>query len=272
MKALRKILAVICVITILASFSSCSLVDGLIEQQTATVVSAIDGLEAKELVVGLLFSHDLEHGDDIPAVITGQNAGINKASEFYSFGSLVVQQKLAADDVDEVENSISSLITSSGCNVIVGTEAGYADVMEKLSKEYPKVLFACYDEKPTLADTANFFTYSIDTDKAFFDAGAESALLTSGSEIIYDKAVYGESDSDKALFVEGVKSKNASVKVVDGTFAEDAKYVSVTENWDVFFISLFDVIINDSAKAAMALEANSETGACNVNVPGELSK
>ena len=66
MKTLRKILAVICVITILASFSSCSLIDGLIEQQTATVVSAMDGLDGKEIVVGILFSHDLEHGDNIP--------------------------------------------------------------------------------------------------------------------------------------------------------------------------------------------------------------
>lgn len=264
MKIAKRIIAILCAVSMLVCLSSCSVIDNLIESQMADIIPVFDGIKAKELNIGVLYAYDLEHDEDIPEDVTGQRSGFGEMCSTFGVGSTSTHDNLDIDNENNVENAISSYVTSSACNVIIATDPGYADKMYELSKEYTNTLFAVYGDDIKYENTDNFFSYSIDTSLAYFAAGAASAKAIK-SDITFDSNVY----TDKENFVKGVNSINKNAKVVDGTFEEDAEYIKVVKNWDVFFIKLFDGIINGNLKSVVNMDTSIKTGICSVIVPNE---
>jgi basic membrane protein A len=175
-------------------------------------------LDKDKVKIGILYVDDAEDGWSY-----AHKLGIQEMQSEIGIADEQIISKLKVIDTNYsiTEGTIRELI-NSGANIIIATSWGYMDTCEKLSAEYPNVIFA-HASGYKYNDT-NFTNYYGRDYQTRYLSGIVAGLRTETNKIGYVAAMDRENSevtSGLDAFAMGVESVNPDAKV----------YVRVTHNW-----------------------------------------
>lgn len=224
MKNMKKILAIVLVVAIVASLSVAFFgCNGDKSQTWQERRSALEGDAAKTIKIGLITLHDSSSTYDKNFIDALDVAKANLIKAGYIVETVV---KSGIDESEECYNAASDL-ADAGCDMIMADSFGHEDYMIKAAKDYPEVVF-CHatGTKAHTANVPNFFNAFASIYEGRYLAGVAAGLKLKelyGENVSAENSVigyvgaftYAEVISGYTSFYLGVKSQveNATMKV-----------------------------------------------------------
>ena len=182
--------------------------------------SSTGGVAKEDIKVGVIHIGDPAAGSGYTYAHDQGIVGMQKALGL-SDDQIVRKNNVDDTKTADIENAITECI-EEGCNIIFATSWGYMDVCERLSKEYPNVLFS--HGTGVVSNGTNMNHYFGRIYQARYLSGIAAGLKTESNMIGYVAAMgqeNGEVTSGIDAFAMGVESVNPDAKV----------YVKVTNSW-----------------------------------------
>jgi len=242
----KKLLSIIMVLTMVASFAACGTKTETATEDTATTEDTTASDDAAADTAGL-FAPVAKESIKVGVIHIGDPADGAGYTFAHDKGIVAMQTELGLSDEQIIrKNNVSDTdavairtameeCIEEGCQIIFGTSWGYMDTMEQLATEYPEVIFShCSGYK---SNGTNFNNYFGRIYQARYLAGIAAGLKTQ-SDMIGFVAAMGVDNSEVTgginAFAMGVESVNPDAKV----------YVKVTNSW-------FDPTLEQQAAEAL---------------------
>lgn len=251
MKTFKKVIAILMAALMVFALSSCDLIED------AEITPALDGVEAGDIRIGILYADDYEREEDTnPSYV--QHQAINTMWGTYGIAGTIIKNKVPTDNEQKIKDQIISCVKESGCNVVLSTDEAFTKYSYEFanSEEYKNIIFVCLDSTKEYEATENFHCFYPDYAKAYKLAGIAAASKLGDTNIPLTE----ENEEYAAAFAEGVKSVAPKAKVING--AEIETYGSVVTNWHVYYITLIENITLGKFSEMGDYYAGPETGFC----------
>ncbi len=239
MKTFKKLISILMAAMLLLALSSCDLIEdaattpivGTITDENG-VETEVDGIKAKEIRIGILYSEDYE--DEETQAHVHANA-IGAMMGTYGIAGTIPKNKIDVTNKQKIEDSIVSCVKESGCNVVLSTDPAFTESMLKFSKdpEYKNIAFTCLDNTGKYESTENFNCFYPAYEEAYALAGITAASKGGANVTLTDSnAAYAEA------FKLGAKAVNPAANVINGEKIDT--YGTVVTNWHVYYMTLVE--------------------------------
>lgn len=249
MKKFKKLIAILMAALIVLSLSSCDLI------QDAEITSALPGIEAGEIRIGILYADDYEKEDTASYI---QHQAINTMWGTYGIAGTIIKNKVPVDNDQKIKDQIISCVKESGCNVVLSTDEAFTKFAYEFANnaDYKEIIFVCLDSTKEYESTENFHCFYPDYAQTYKLAGiaAASKLGNTNIPLTEDNAEYADA------FAQGVKSVAPKAKVISG--AKIDTYGEIVTNWHVYYITLIENITLGNFSEMGDYYAGVETGFC----------
>ena len=239
MKTLKKFVAILMAAMLLLAFSSCDLIEdaattpivGTITDENG-VETEVNGIKAKEIRIGILYSEDFEKEETQAHV---HSKAIETMMGTYGIAGIITKNKIDVTNKQKIDDSIISCVKESGCNVVLSTDPAFTEAMYKFSQDpgYKNIAFTCLDSTGNYESTENFNCFYPAYEEAYALAGIVAASKGSSSITLTD-----ENASYADAFALGAKAVNPSVKVINGEKLDT--YGTLVTNWYVYYMTLVE--------------------------------
>lgn len=255
MKKFKKFAAIIAAALIVLSLSSCEFI------KDAEITSALPGVEAGDIRIGILYSEDYEHEDTAAHV---QHEALNTMMRTYEIAGTIQKNKIPVDNEQKIRDSIISCVKESGCNVVLSTDPTFTKIVYEFAnnEEYNNIIFVCLDGTKKYEATENFHCFYPDYAQAYCLAGIVAASKSDSNNI----ALTDDNSELVNAFELGAKAVNAKSKVISGSKIDT--YGTIETNWHVYYITLVEKITLGEFSDMGDYYTGVETGFCEF-VPSE---
>lgn len=237
MKKCKKIVSVVMAVLLVLALSSCDLI------QDAEITPVIpDGVEAKDVRIGILYSSDYEReGTDAFMY----NEAINSIRDKFPMADPIAKNKLPVDNAEKVKNAVVSAVKESGCNVVLSTDPAFTSILYGFAtgkiegvenlESYKQIVFICLDNTKKYESTENFHCFHPNYEQAYCLAGIAAA--SKGEANI---KFTSDNESYRKAFELGAKAVNPDAKIING--ADIDTYGTIDTNWHVYYQTLLENI------------------------------
>ncbi len=249
MKKFKKLISILMAALMLFALSSCDLIED------APITPALNGVEAGDIRIGILYADDYEREDTASFV---QSQAIGTMNGTYGIAGTIPKNKVPTDNPQKIRDQIVSCVKESGCNVVLSTDPAFTSYLYEFAnnKDYKEIIFICLDNTKEYEAKENFHCFYPDYAKAYKLAGiaAASKLGATNIPLTEENAEY------VAAFAEGVKSVAPKAKVINGEGIDT--YGTIVTNWHVYYITLVENITLGNFSEMGDYYAGPETGFC----------
>lgn len=251
MKKFKKIIAILMAALMVFSLSSCDLIED------APITPALDGVEAGDIRIGILYADDYEREDENNMSFI-QNQAINTMWGTYGIAGTIIKNKVPVDNDQKIKDQIISCVKESGCNVVLSTDEAFTKFAYEFANnaDYKNIIFVCLDSTKEYEATENFHCFYPDYTQTYKLAGIAAAAKLGSTNIPLTE----ENEEYAAAFAEGVKSVAPKAKVINGATIDT--YGSIVTNWHVYYITLIENITLGNFSEMGDYYAGTETGFC----------
>lgn len=251
MKKFKKIIAILMAALMVFALSSCDLIED------APITPALDGVEAGDIRIGILYADDYEREDENNMSFI-QNQAINTMWGTYGIAGTIIKNKVPVDNDQKIKDQIISCVKESGCNVVLSTDEAFTKFAYEFANnaDYKNIIFVCLDSTKEYEATENFHCFYPDYAQAYKLAGIAAAAKLGSTNIPLTE----ENEEYAAAFAEGVKSVAPKAKVINGATIDT--YGSIVTNWHVYYITLIENITLGNFSEMGDYYAGTETGFC----------
>ena len=251
MKKFKKIIAILMAALMVFALSSCDLIED------APITPALDGVEAGDIRIGILYADDYEREDENNMSFI-QNQAINTMWGTYGIAGTIIKNKVPVDNDQKIKDQIISCVKESGCNVVLSTDEAFTKFAYEFANnaDYKNIIFVCLDSTKEYEATENFHCFYPDYAQAYKLAGIAAAAKLGSTNIPLTE----ENEEYAAAFAEGVKSVAPKAKVINGATIDT--YGSIVTNWHVYYITLIENITLGNFSEMGDYYVGTETGFC----------
>ena len=236
MKQIRKLSAIILAVVMLFSLASCSLVD-----------ASDTDITTENIKIGVILSGAQDASEGTASFCT---ATINELTDL-GYGIKADRFKYSENvdpaDAEAVAAACKSLVNFE-CNMIIASDAGYANAVAAAAEEHPSVLFLVYNGQ---GNGKNVYSYGANITAASYLAGVAAGLKA--AELKVPKLGYVlENEADLTTvnaYYAGAKSVNPEVKLSAATGDAEAAAQKLIKEGCV-------VLASDFGSEAIAKAAN----------------
>ncbi|NLB61380.1 MAG: BMP family ABC transporter substrate-binding protein [Clostridiales bacterium] len=180
--------------------------------RTPNVVGVFPPVASEQVKIGVIYNSD---PNEVSSDSYAHDQGIEDVKEAFSLKNSQIIKKTKVSETNDtaIKKAIKSCI-DSGCNIIFGTSAGYAEIMGEYAEEYPNVIFS--NAGGNKSNDTNYNNYYGDIYQAWYLSGIVAGLKTKTNKIGF-VASFGVKNNEITVacnaFAMGENSVNTKAKV-----------------------------------------------------------